>query len=46
MRTALRDLKLDSLDVIHAGKKSYRLAPGVRALPLGDVTRTLKPLRR
>ncbi len=46
MRTALRDLKLDSLDVTHAGKKSYRMAPSVRALPLGDVRRMLKPLRR
>lgn len=46
MRTALGDLRLDSLDVIHAGRKTYRLATNVRALPLADVPGTLRPLRR
>jgi predicted AAA+ superfamily ATPase len=45
MRTALRDLRLDSLDVIHAGRTTYRLAPAVRALPLAEVSGALRALR-
>lgn len=32
MRIAQEDLKLDRLDVIHAGKDTYPLAPGIRAV--------------
>ena len=32
MRDALEDLQLESLDVIHAGRDSFPLASGVRAI--------------
>lgn len=34
MRSALEDLKLDELTVVHAGERAFSLAPQVRALPL------------
>jgi len=34
MRIALEDLKLDRLVVVHPGKRRYRLAEGVEALPI------------
>jgi uncharacterized protein len=34
MRVALHDLKLDSLDVIHAGPDTFPLAPQIRAVSL------------
>jgi predicted AAA+ superfamily ATPase len=34
MRVAQRDLKLDELFVIHAGRDAFPLAPGIRAIPL------------
>lgn len=34
MRTALVDLQLDSLDVIHAGRETYPLSDRIRAVPL------------
>jgi len=34
MRIALEDLRLTSLDVIHAGEQTFRLAPKVRAVAL------------
>ena len=45
MRMALTDLKLASLDVVHAGKEAYPLGPKVRALPLAQVARELAPMR-
>lgn len=44
MRTAAADLKLDSIDVIHAGRESFRLAPRVRAVPLHKVLELVRPL--
>ena len=44
MRAALTDLGLSSLDVVHAGKRTYRLAPQLRALAFSDVLRELGPL--
>jgi hypothetical protein len=41
MRAALLDLRLDSLDVIHAGKDTYPLADRVRAVALERITRDL-----
>ena len=41
MQVALHDLKLDSLDIIHAGKDTFPLAPNVRAVSLarlGDIS--------
>jgi len=37
MRTALRDLRLDRLDVVHAGPHTYALAERVRALAARDL---------
>lgn len=34
MRIALRDLKLDELVVVHAGRDTFPMAPGIRAIPL------------
>lgn len=34
MRIAMADLKLDRLDVIHAGETTYPLAPGIRAVAM------------
>ena len=44
MRHARTDLKLDSLIVIHAGKETFPLAPGVRAIPLARMTRDIEPM--
>jgi uncharacterized protein len=45
MRTALADLQLDSLTVVHAGRNAFTLAPKVRAVPLPDIAKELAPLR-
>lgn len=45
MRNALVDLELHQLWVIHTGPNEFKLAPAVRALPLTQVTSTIKPLR-
>lgn len=37
MRSALDDLRLDSLDVVHAGKDTFPLAPRVRAVALTEM---------
>jgi len=44
MRSALETLRLDRLDVVHSGTGRYRLAPGVRALPAGELVETLRAL--
>ncbi|MDE2793570.1 MAG: ATP-binding protein [Gemmatimonadota bacterium] len=41
MRSALETLRLDRLDVVHAGMEQYRLAPGVRALPAAELVGAL-----
>ena len=45
MRSALRDLRLDTLDIVHAGSDSFSLAERVRALALRRIVDDLKPLR-
>jgi uncharacterized protein len=40
MRSAITDLRLDRLDVIHAGTRSYSLGDRIRALPLRDLPAT------
>lgn len=45
MRSAMDTLKLDQLDVVHAGTTSYQLAPGVRAVPLAELADVLRPVR-
>jgi uncharacterized protein len=44
MRTALTDLRLDSLDVIYPGDATYRIADRVRAVPLTRVLSDVRPL--
>ena len=44
MRSAVETLRLDSLDVVHAGTERYRLASRVRALPAGELVGTLRAL--
>ena len=45
IRTALADLRLTRLDVIHAGDQTFPLAPRVRAVALSRVLDDLAPLR-
>ena len=42
MRSAMETLRLDRLDVVHAGTRRYRLAPGVRALPAQELASRLR----
>ena len=45
MRSAFETLRLDRLDVVHAGAERFALAKGVRALPASLLATTLRPLR-
>lgn len=45
IRTALADLRLTRLDVIHAGDQTFPLAPRVRAVALSRVLEDVAPLR-
>ncbi|MCC6650967.1 MAG: ATP-binding protein [Candidatus Eisenbacteria bacterium] len=45
MRSALADLKLDSLTVIHAGHAAFPLAPHVKAVPFSHLLDEFTPLR-
>jgi hypothetical protein len=45
MRSALTDLRLHRLDVIHAGEGTFPLADRVRAVALGRLLRDIQPLR-
>jgi predicted AAA+ superfamily ATPase len=44
MRIALRDLRLDRLDVVHAGAETYPLADRVRAVALRRAVLDVRPL--
>ena len=44
MRSALADLKLDSLDVVHAGEQTFDLAPRIRAVALSRLLVDVPPL--
>ncbi|HET6202714.1 MAG TPA: ATP-binding protein [Planctomycetota bacterium] len=44
MRSALEDLKLDRLDVLHAGAETYPLAPRIRAVAASRVLQDIEPL--
>jgi len=46
MRTALADLKLERLDVVHAGSHEFPMADRVRAVPLSRVLDLIDPLER
>ena len=41
MHIARADLKLDRLDVIHAGEKTIDIADGIRALAAADLKKSL-----
>ncbi len=41
MHVALRDLGLESIDVVHAGRDTYPLAPKIRALAISQLTTDL-----
>lgn len=45
MRSAIETLKLDQLDVIHAGPHLYQMAERIRAVPLSEVPKAIKPIR-
>jgi len=45
MRTALADLKLQRLDVIHGGQETFALSDRIRAVPLTRVWQDVSPLR-
>ena len=45
MRSAMKTLDLQRLDVVHAGERMYKLAPRVRALPAERLATELRPLR-
>ena len=42
MHIARQDLRLDRLDVIHAGTRTFDMAEGIRALALGDLVGALR----
>jgi hypothetical protein len=44
MRSACETLSLERLDVIHAGSRSFPLAPRVRAVAAGDLLTAVEPL--
>lgn len=44
MRVAMDDLELDALDVIHAGKHTFPLAPGIRAVAAARLLQDVEPL--
>jgi predicted AAA+ superfamily ATPase len=45
MHIALADLRLSSLDVVHAGEDTFPLRKGIRALALKRILTDLQPLR-
>jgi predicted AAA+ superfamily ATPase len=45
MRSALHDLKLRSLDVIHAGEETYRLEKNIRAVSINRLLDDIRPIR-
>nr|XP_061797963.1 uncharacterized protein Mb2031c-like [Nerophis lumbriciformis] len=45
MRSALADLGLDQLNVIHAGKDPFKMSDKIRAIPATELLGTIEPLR-
>ena len=45
MRAALADLRLATLDVVHAGDRTFPLSVKIRAVAASDLLDTLQPLR-
>ena len=46
MRVALADLRLDTLDIVHAGEATYPLSDRIRAVAISRITTDLAPRRR
>jgi hypothetical protein len=46
MRAALVDLKLDRLDVVHAGKLTFPLGQKIRAVALARLLEDVAPIKR
>ena len=44
MRSAMRQLGLDRLDVVHVGRDTFPLAEGIRAVAGGDIRSAIEPL--
>jgi len=44
MRMALKDLNLQSLDIIHAGEESFRMHKKIRAVSILNLLTDLHPL--
>jgi hypothetical protein len=44
MRAAMEALRLDALDVVHAGRETFPLGKGVRALSIDRLHDDLEPL--
>jgi hypothetical protein len=42
--TALIDLGLESIDVVHAGPRTFALAPKIRAVACGRILEDIAPL--
>jgi hypothetical protein len=45
MHVAMADLKLDTLDVVHAGSNTFPLAPGIRAVAAGRLLEDVAKLK-
>jgi predicted AAA+ superfamily ATPase len=45
MRHATEDLRLDHLDVIHAGEETFPMAAGIRAVALKNLLTEVRPLK-
>ena len=45
MHVALEDLKLEQLDVLHAGENTFPLAPKIRAVAARRLLQDVRPLR-
>jgi uncharacterized protein len=45
MRAALSDLKLDNLDMVHAGDRTFPLTDSIHTVSLSDLLDFLHPFR-
>ena len=45
MRNAMKDLNLRSLDVVHAGDRTFPLGQGIRAVAFSKLLEDIKPIR-
>jgi hypothetical protein len=44
MRSAIEDLRLEHLDVLHAGDETYPLAERIRAVAVPRILQDMEPL--